>query len=147
MIVLDATTKSLVAYAEQNNVIAGALLVTITYWSVDASNVWTPNSSETVVNSINASVTPGATTTILSAPGAGSKKVVENVWFHVATSGMQDIQLILKDSATEYPIGWFSDDIAQIPIRTIFTMSRDGSWIRQWPYIAGGEVTPTQNIR
>lgn len=138
MIVLDATNKSLVVTAGitgVNEVVGWSS--TVTYWSIDSSNVWTPKSFETLTQG-NLSTGQLGTVVILPAPGAGEvSRVVENIWIHtlanipVSGSPNNSMRVFVETGSVQHIIGEFKGGAGGVSVGDTLTLSRDGSFIRQ----------------
>lgn len=107
---------------EPNNIlkvdhIGNAGKAVVAYWLVDAGNVWTTHSEFTSY------FAPTADTVILTAPSAGERKVVENIWVQMEGSTVTNhIWVEFFEGMSSIILGGFSD-MAQ---GAIVTMARDG---------------------
>ena len=139
MIVLDATSKSLEISAHSS----AAFDVVVSYWSIDAAGLWTPQSYETAI-------TGSGPTTILPAPASGVTKVVENIWIYIGTSGWSSSSQFVKIQLRTSPsvvriIGWVEGTPSAFPgPNTVLVLKRDGSLIRNTAAMASG-ATPQVN--
>jgi len=135
MIVLDATSKSLIIRHQAGlpaSVIAEA---TVSYWSVDSSNVWTPHSNE-------ATLSGTGDTIILPAPVVGETRVVENIWIFISRSAVNAMLVMLDTSSTLRAISNHTSP----PLGTVITLSRDGRVDHAAP-TTGPVTTVTQSVR
>lgn len=123
MIVLDATNKSLTVDVPSST----GMTSVVSYWSVDASNVWSPRSLEVTAptNSI---------TTILPAPAAGEVFVVENIWLNLRQIG-PTFQIVFNTGGTGRNIAEI--DPAGLVVGDTITLGRDGLFTRQEASFSG----------
>jgi hypothetical protein len=148
MIVLDSTSKSLVVVFSDQGASPGPINCVVAYWSIDSAGLWTPGSYETGITLGYGPVT----TIILPAPSGSDKRVVENIWISLSTTGSwlaggsstdsQYLRVQLLTSGTGrtlaalsgVPSGFGSAQPVQ-PHMTL-VMRRDGSVDRQYGYFA-----------
>lgn len=130
MIVLDATNKSLTVDLPSST----GMTSVVSYWSVDASNAWTPRSLEVTA-------AQNSVTTILPAPGAGEVFVVENIWLNLRQVG-GDFQIVFDTGGTGRNIAEI--DAGGLAIGDTITLGRDGLVTRQ-EIAFSGSVTRSQN--
>lgn len=122
MIILDTTDKTL--KVELTSDVAAD--VEVSYWSISASNVWTPKSHRTNMFS-------GATTVVLPAPPAGETRVVENMWIQMSLGtgpvSANSVFIIAHDGtpSNDVILGGFST----IVLGSVVTLSRDGLFTLQ----------------
>jgi len=118
MITLDATNKSLTILVNTASTSTAIAFSTVSYWLVDALNVWTPH-SETVVS--NVGISNSTPTIILPAPSAGESKVIENLWVK-AVSGTFTLNVSI-DIAGNQNVLWEKSNFS---INGTLILDRDG---------------------
>jgi len=127
MIVLDAT-KSLKILGTTTSATNGSWVATVAYWTVNASNVWTPETLKTEVGPVGLSFN-GPASIILPAAAVGEKKVVENIWM-TASGNFNTMSVILDDGVES--LLWFR---GTFPSGKTLTLSRDGLFVLTDPTI------------
>ncbi len=138
MIVLDATNKTLAM--KSNDATTITMQAVVSYWAVDAANVWTPRQTEASFS--GASWLTGGFGLLLDPPPSGESRVVENIWLHfpVIMATDQTLRVVVGT-----PMGSLERTIAQITNPsggvlvdgTTFVMNRQGVWTRQIDVMTG----------
>ena len=139
MIVLDATNKSLIVELDATVNVTSV----VSYWSIDASNVWTPRNFEVAF-----SLAGPVGTTILPAPGAGETRVVENIWLHMLGVFNGAMTVRLDVGAAKHNIASFQSQTSQsiLPEGTTLSMDRSGIFTRQEKAFGANLLAKSPNI-